>query len=67
MSNEELLAPDFCPGIIAYTGIRCNGTEARPTFGYVDAFGFLHCEPWYGITEAQDAADAQRHEDETKE
>jgi hypothetical protein len=51
--------PDSAPTIKPYYGIRVNGTEAQPTYGFKDRWGVLHCAPWYTIEEAQQAAAIQ--------
>ena len=62
MGEEILPAPewDLSPQIHPYKGIRVNGTEARPFYGFKDFWGRLHCKPWYSLQDAQDAADAQK-------
>lgn len=59
--------PDLAPTIKPYYGIRVNGTEARPTFGFKDKWGRLVCEPWYTIEEAQMAAEIQWRNDSRME
>jgi len=53
------ISPDPAPTIQPYYGIRVNGTEARPTYGFKDRRGRLICAPWYTIEEAQRAATIQ--------
>jgi len=54
---------DLAPTVEPYNGIRVNGTEARPTYGYKDYWGRLHCLPWYCMEDAQAAADRQQRID----
>ena len=55
---------DLAPGIKPYKGIRVDGTEIRPTYGFKDYWGRMHCKPWYTVEEAQTAANEQKAIDE---
>ncbi len=59
MTAEAIPGRDLAPGIQPYFGIRVNGTEAQPTYGFKDRWGRLHCQPWYTMEEAQQAAALQ--------
>jgi hypothetical protein len=65
MTAERWRAPDWdlAPIVEPYHGIRVNGTDARPTYGFKDYWGRLHCLPWYSLEEAQAAADTQQRID----
>ena len=54
---------DLAPTVAPYKGIRVNGTEAIPTYGFKDYWGRLRCLPWYTLEDAQAAAEMQQRID----
>jgi hypothetical protein len=57
-------ASDLAPTVEAYKGIRVDGTEVRPTYGFKDYWGRLRCLPWYTVDEAQAVAQMQQRIDD---
>jgi hypothetical protein len=66
MENEKSGVPawDLAPTVAPYKGIRVNGTEVRPTYGFKDYWGRLRCLPWYSVEDAQAAAQMQQRIDD---
>jgi len=61
----ELPMWDKAKPIPAYKGIRVNGTELKPLYGFRNYWGILYCKPWYTQEDAQAAADQQKAVDDT--
>lgn len=57
---SELPMWDTAKPIPAYKGIRVDGTELKPVYGFRDYWAKLYCKPWYTQAEAQTAADKQK-------
>jgi len=68
MALESTNLPDWdlSKPIEPYKGIRVNGTDIKPFFGFRDYWGKLYCKPWYTIEEAQKAADARKALDDAQ-
>lgn len=55
---------DTAKTIQAYKGIRVDGTELKPVYGFRDYWAKLYCKPWFTQEAAQAAADKQKAIDE---